>query len=292
MRVNEARDGPGLDDEAVTFYAGSGTHPAVIAVWAAIIATGHLLPTIPMLGISGTFTVSVAFVPLAGILFGPVGGAVCAAVGSFIAQLIAPHTAWLGLATFLIATINALAVGLITRGRWYVSAAIIGVGYALWFATPIGAEAAVFPLVFYTAGIVATVGGAFVWRLLAIRSHEAPVSLPLTAIGVFFASYAGFVSAAGIANFAGILLYEWPATMWRGLAVVSPIERAIFSLAATLIGVPLIIGLPKIGVRVGLAALTALRPGAPRRSRHARRPRRTWHAHERDAREAPTRDRS
>ena len=39
--------------------------------------------------------------------------------------------------------------------------------------------------------------------------------------------------------------------MWKGLAFVSPFERAIFALGATIIGVPLLIGLPKIGVFVG-----------------------------------------
>lgn len=261
MRVNPSQNEPGLDaeagldDEQETVFVGSGIHPAVIAVWAAIIATGNLLPTIPILGISGTFTVSVAFVPLAGVLFGPVGGAVCAAVGSFIAQLIAPHTAWLGPATFLVGTINAAAVGLITRGRWYVTAAIIGGGYGLWFLTPIGTDAAIFPFIFYTAGLLATAAGALVWRRLATRTDSSAVPAARMATGVFFAAYAGFVSSAGIANFAGILLYDWPATMWRGLAFVAPIERAVFSLAATLIGVPLLIALPKIGVRVGTAAL-------------------------------------
>ena len=242
-------------DERETVFAGAGIHPAVISVWAAIIAAGNLFPAIPMLGLSGTFTVSVAFVPLAGVLFGPVGGAVCAAVGSFIAQLIAPQSAWLGLATFLIATVNAAAVGLVVRGRWYATLGIIGVGYGLWFLTPIGVEAAVFPLVFYSLGLAATAIAAVVWRLVAAGSGRGVVPVALMAVGVFTASYAGFVSAAGVANFAGIMLYDWPAAMWVGLAFVSPIERAFFSLAATVVGVPLLVGLPKIGVRVGLAAL-------------------------------------
>lgn len=250
---------PIRDEERETVYAGAGIHPAVIAVWAAIIATGNLFPAVPMLGVSGTFTISVAFVPLAGILFGPVAGAACAAVGSFIAQLIAPHTAWLGLATFLIATVNAAVTGFISRGRWYVGAGVIGVGYGLWFLTPVGTEAAVFPLVFYSLGLLGTVLGGVAWRPLARTGAKGPASLALLAGAVFVASYAGFVAAAGLANFAGILLFEWPAAMWLGLAVVAPIERAVFSLAAVIIGVPLLTGLPKIGVRVGLSSLR--RPG-------------------------------
>ena len=39
--------------------------------------------------------------------------------------------------------------------------------------------------------------------------------------------------------------------MWKGLVFVSPVERALFSFGAAVIGIPLLIGLPKIGVRVG-----------------------------------------
>ena len=232
--------------EAV-FFRGKGTHPAVLAVWAALIASANLLPAIPMVGLSGTFNVGAALVPLAGIFFGPLAGALCAAIGAFISQLIAPHGAWLGLATFLVSTVNAFTAGCVSRGRWYLALLVILVGYVLWFLTPIGLEAAIFPLVFYTLGLAAVAVGTPVWK--NVRRFR-PGS-PLRGVAVFAAAYAGFVGAAGLANFAGITLYKWPAAMWKGLAFVSPVERAVFSLGATIIGVPLLIALPKIGVRVG-----------------------------------------
>jgi uncharacterized membrane protein len=226
----------------------SGTiHPAVIAVWAALIATANLLPAIPMVGSTGTFNVGAVLVPLAGIFFGPLAGALCAAIGGVISQIIAPHGAWLGPATFLISTANAFVAGSLTRGRWYVSAAVILVGYGLWFLLPIGMEASIFPLIFYSLGLLAVAVGAFVWR----KDGQGAKQAFFRALGVFASAYAGFVGAASLANFAGTLLYKWPAKMWIGLAFVSPVERAIFSLGAMIIGVPLLIGLPKIGVRVG-----------------------------------------
>jgi uncharacterized membrane protein len=222
-------------------------HPAVIAVWAALIATANLLPAIPMVGSTGTFNVGAVLVPLAGIFFGPLAGALCAAIGGVISQIIAPHGAWLGPATFLISTANAFVAGSLTRGRWYVSAAVILVGYGLWFLLPIGMEASIFPLIFYSLGLLAVAVGAFVWRKGGPGAKQAF----FRALGVFTAAYAGFVGAASLANFAGTLLYKWPAKMWIGLAFVSPVERAIFSLGAMIIGVPLLIGLPKIGVWVG-----------------------------------------
>jgi len=153
----------------------------------------------------------------------------------------------LGPATFLISTANAFVAGSLTRGRWYVSAAVILVGYGLWFLLPIGMEAMIFPLIFYSLGLLAVAIGAFVWRKGGPGAKQAF----FRALGVFTAAYAGFVGAASLANFAGTLLYKWPAKMWIGLAFVSPVERAIFSLGAVIIGVPLLIGLPKIGVWVG-----------------------------------------
>ncbi|OHE58894.1 MAG: hypothetical protein A2Y36_11485, partial [Treponema sp. GWA1_62_8] len=230
-----------------TFFRGKGTHPAVLAVWAALIASANLLPVIPMVGLSGTFNVGAILVPLAGIFFGPLAGALCAAIGAFISQLIAPHSAWLGLATFLVATVNAFTAGCVARGRWYLALPVILIGYALWFLTPIGMEAAIFPLIFYTLGLLAVAVGSPIW----MNAGRFGPKSPLRAVGVFAAAYAGFVGAAGLANFAGIMLYKWPAAMWQGLAFVSPVERAVFSLGATIIGVPLLISLPKIGVRVG-----------------------------------------
>ena len=224
-----------------------GVHPAVIAVWAALIAVGSLLPAIPIIGSGGTFSVSAALIPLAGIFFGPIGGAICAAIGSFIGQMIAPHIAWLGIATFLIATVNAFVVGCVSRRKWYIALGIIILGYILWFATEIGRGAAIFPLIFYSIGIVAVVIGAIVFAQKGVFEKRPFLRM----LGIFVAAYAGFVGAAAIANFFGIILYQWPATMWKGLAFVSPWERAVFSLGATIIGVPLLIGLPKIGVFVG-----------------------------------------
>jgi uncharacterized membrane protein len=224
-----------------------GVHPSVIAVWAALIAVANLLPAIPVVGTGSTFSVSAALLPLAGIFFGPIGGAICAAIGGFIGQIIAPHIAWLGIATFLIGTVNAFVAGCVTRRKWYVGTGIIILGYILWFSTAIGREAWIFPMVFYTLGIITTIVCAVIFRKKNVFTRK-PV---LRGVGIFFAAFSGFVATAAWINFVGIFFYQWPAAMWKGLAFVSPVERAIFALGATIIGVPLLIGLPKIGVFVG-----------------------------------------
>ena len=223
-------------------------HPAVIATWAALIAVGNLLPTMPIIATGGSFSVSVALIPLAGILFGPVGGAIAAAIGGFVGQIIAPHTAWLGIATFLVGTINAFAAGLVSRGKWIWVVLIIAVGTALWFATEIGRNAAIFPLVFYSLGVIMAVIGGTVGRKWLVKDK-----LLLKGLGIWFASFSGFVAAASIANFFGIIIIQIPAEVWRFLVFISPWERAFFALGAAIIGVPLLVSLPKIGMHVGPA---------------------------------------
>src|SRR5215475_14542520 len=93
-------------------------HPATVAVWAAVLSVGYLLPTIPIIGTGGTFSLTTALLPLSGVFFGPIAGALCAAVAGFIGSLIAPHTAWMGMGTFIIGTTTAFTAGCIAWGSW------------------------------------------------------------------------------------------------------------------------------------------------------------------------------
>lgn len=236
-----------LGEKSFASKMGMGnSHPAVLAVWAALISVAHMLPSIPMLGTGGTFSVSAALIPLAGIFFGPIGGAICVAIGNFIGQIIAPHTAWLGLATFIVGTINGFTTGCISRGKWPWAAGIIILGSILWFTTEIGRQAPLLPVVFYGLGLImAILGGIFGSKFLTADAFYKKF------IGIWFAAFAGFAASAAIANYASIALFQLPATVWNALVVLAPIERTIFAIGASIIGVPLLIGLPKIGIFVG-----------------------------------------
>jgi len=221
-------------------------HASVIAVWAALIATANLFPTIPIAFTGGTFSLAAALIPLAGVFFGPVSGALCAAIGQVIGQFIAPHIAWLGPWTFIVGTTNALVAGLVSRGRGLLASLPILAGWGLWYTTAIGRAAAVFPAVFYSLGLVAVVLGSTIMKG-AIRSDN-----PLASgAGIWLASFAGFVGAAAVGNYIGILLLRIPAQVWKVLTFVAPVERSVFSLGAAIIGYALIRGLERVGVSVG-----------------------------------------
>jgi len=234
-------------------------HPAVIAVWAAVAAAAHIVPAIPMLGTGSNFSLATALSPLSGILFGPVAGALCSAAGGFIGSLVAPHTAWLGLGTFIIGTTTAFTTGCIVWGGWppivlnrrgglVVNGGIIIylIGTALWFSQEIGRETIIFPLIFYSAGFVALiVGSALAGKILTGKNQALKLSV------LWLCAFGGMTGGATIGNFFTLVLYRLPRETWLYLTIAAPLERAVFSLVAALVAAPLLAGLPKVGIFAG-----------------------------------------
>ena len=224
-------------------------HPAVIAVYAAILAASALLPSIPLVGTGGSFSVSTALVPLAGVFFGPIAGALCAAIGGFIGQLIAPATAVIGVATFISAVVAAFVAGLLCEQKKWGPLSAIGVGLVfviLWFTHPVGRESWLFAAVFYGSGLLACVLGLFLCNRWLKKSKFA-----FKAVAVFIACYAGMVFSAAFVNYICLFLYGLTSEVWSFLTFVAPLERSIFTVGSLVIGTPLLIGLPKIGVFIG-----------------------------------------
>jgi hypothetical protein len=234
-------------------------HPAVIAVWAAVVAAAHIVPAIPMLGTGSNFSLVALLSPLSGIFFGPLAGALCSAAGGFIGSLVAPHTAWLGMGTFIIGTVTAFTSGCIAWGGWplitlnrrgslVINGGIIVyiIGTVLWFSQETGRGLIMFPLVYYSAGCAALiVGSVFAGRVLAGKNEA--LKLPI----VWLCSFGGMVGGATIGNFFFLILYQLPGKTWLYLTVAAPLERAVFSLGAALVAAPLLAGLPRIGIFVG-----------------------------------------
>jgi len=234
-------------------------HPAVMAVWAAVVAAGHLLPTIPILGTGGTFSLSHALSPLSGIFFGPVAGALCSAAGGFAGSLAAPHTAWMGPFTFIIGTATAFTSGCIAWGKWppvainssgsfIINGGIIiyTIGTILWFTQEIGRSIFYFPLVFYGLGFSAMITGIITaGRFFSSKSRF--LKFP----AIWLCAFGGLVGGASFGNFFSLVLYKQPKEIWSVLMITAPVERAVFALAAMFVGAPLLEGLNKIGISAG-----------------------------------------
>jgi uncharacterized membrane protein len=221
------------------------THPAVIAVWAALIAAVTLVPAFPMIGTGATFSVSAALVPLAGILFGPIPGAICAAIGAFIGQLIAPHTVFFGPLSFLIPTLNALCAGFAMQKKWYVPLIVTLFFSAAWFIFPLGRAVGFYPII-WSLGVIASLVGWFVASDWIGSDNRTRLF-----IGVFLAALAGTIVDHGFGSLWALVMFQLPREVWLAVLPLAPMERTLFSLGAAIIGTPLLIGLPQIGVLVG-----------------------------------------
>ena len=234
-------------------------HPAVIAVWAALVAAAHAVPSVPMLGTGSNFSLASALTPLSGILFGPITGALCSAAGGFIGSLIAPHTAWMGMGTFIIGTTTAFTAGCIAWGSWppitlnkrggvIVNGGIIVylIGTLLWFSQETGRSLIIFPIVYYGAGFIALIVGSIIAGRILAGTNNA-IKFPV----LWLCAFGGMVGGATIGNFFSLVLYQLPRETWLYLTIAAPVERTVFSLGTALIGMPLLAGLPKIGIYAG-----------------------------------------
>jgi hypothetical protein len=220
-------------------------HPAVIAVWAALIAVVTLVPAFPIIGTGATFSVGAALVPLAGVLFGPIPGAICAAIGAFIGQLIAPHTVFFGPLSFLIPTLNALCAGFAMQKRWYVPLIVTVLFSAAWFIFPLGRAAWFQPLI-WSIGVIACLIGWLVAADWMASDDRARVF-----VGVFLAALAGTIVDHGFGCLWALVAFQLPHEIWLAALPLAPVERTLFALGAAIVGTPLLIGLPKIGMLVG-----------------------------------------
>jgi hypothetical protein len=161
--------------------------------------------------------------------------------------MLAPHTAWMGIATFITGVFTGTIAGFVSRGNWKIPVGILALFTVAWLTHPIGREAIIFPAVFYTLGLITILLGGFFAKKWLLGDNKF-----LQGAAIWLSAFSGFVLAAGFANYVGgLLMLQLPAKVWIGLTALAPIERTMFSLGAAIIGVPLLIGLPKIGLFVG-----------------------------------------
>jgi len=220
-------------------------HPATVTVWAALLAVSSLLPAIPIIGTGGTMSVSNVLLPLAGIFFGPWAGALAAAIGGFIGQLLAPATAIFGIWSFTIGTLTALIAGFLADNKRIPAIALAILVIILWFLHPLG-RAVPEELIYMGIGLAATVVASIIGTKFLLSKSTAKKGA-----AVLLIAFAAIVVSALYGNCLALLMYQLPREAWIAVLFISPIERLIFAIAAMIIGVPLLIGLPKVGVPVG-----------------------------------------
>lgn len=221
---------------------------ALVGLMAAVYAAVTLLPGFPVIGAPGTDidlarALDVGYGLILGIALGP--------LASFMGSLVGKVLTGGGMG--LLFTPPAIATSLLAAslGRekigpvrgWHLAAATLAVPMAAWFLLPVGREAWPYAML-HAAGLLEVILlGGRITRLL--KSPERGKLM----LGVFLASYPATMAGHMVGTVIFALVLGPTAGFFIALAPVTAVERAVISLVATAIGVPLVVAMRGMGRR-------------------------------------------
>lgn len=233
---------------------------ALTSSFAVIYATLRIIPIFPLVGVPGaTFSSSDIFVPLFGIILGPVYGGAAVFVGTFLGFILGKPVVFLGL-DFLPATIGTISVGLLARGKRVPVIAIFLLALTIFLVHPFTLVLVQLPFVsipFNWLHIVALIilispisRKASIWvnskSIIQITRGLAILAIIGTMIqhlvgGIVFETVLGLIVG-------GKYTHQWFVGQWTFIFAVYPIERIILVIASVLLGTPLLrnIGLARL----------------------------------------------
>jgi len=220
---------------------------ALLSVFAVLYTVLRLIPTFPMIGATGTFSVSDVVSPIYGLLLGPYIGGGSIILGTFLSIIFGRPTIFLGF-DFLPALVSAVTLGLLVKQNFRLVTLIFALLILLFLINPLSLLFVTLPynivIPFIWVHILAFVlllsplsKKALVW----ITSSE-PKYLPQGLLILFFIG-------TMMQHLTGSLLFEsvfgyilgnisqdaWP-SIWTTIFYLYPIERTIITIIATIIG--------------------------------------------------------
>ena len=222
---------------------------ALLSIFTAIYVVLRIIPTVPMIGGSGSFSLSDVIAPLYGLILGPYLGGLSVIIGSFLAMFGKPPV-FLGL-DFLPATVAAVSVGLLMKRKWV---PVVGLNLALLLAFLLNPNTSIFVTVPLSN---ITIPLPFAWlHIVALLVLISPIGTKAVewvntlaaakvAIGIAFLFFIGTM----MQHLMGNLLFEtiFPViydvdviALWPGVFFLYPIERAALVFFGTIVGTPLV----------------------------------------------------
>jgi len=129
--------------------------------------------------------------------------------------------------------------------RWIWPLVAILVLGLVWYIFPLGRQAWFVPFL-YLLGLLAIAIG---W----IRGGDWLRSDNRTRMfaGLFVTALTCTVVDQSLGNLIALIMFALPKEVWLVVLPIAPVERLAFALGAAIIGVPLLVGLPKVGITVG-----------------------------------------
>lgn len=248
---------PSGEEREVKFLGGAsidGAPVAYIIVLAAVVAALSFVPFSVVMASGGSFPMAQGVYSLVGWVLGPIAGAVASGIGALIGVFVAPHTAGVAPVTVYGAVVAAFAGGTMVlgkeRSKWWIIAAVIGVGSLLFF----------FGRAFFTNGVslkAVLLGGAGQWvgvLLFCLPTRNlfarwiAGKNIGMVALGIFFGTWATFAVSHVAQSAITYYMYNWPEEVWMLLAGIVPVEYVSRCLIGAVIGAGVIAGLRAIGI--------------------------------------------
>ncbi len=227
---------------------------ATIAVFSALYAALRPVPLGPMIGLSASFSVSDALVPLYGIILGPYIGGLSVVIGTFVGMALGKAPVFLGL-DFLPGLVNAVALGFLVRKKW-LPVVVLNAGLMVAFILepmtslvmniPLGAGSIAVPYVWLhiiafivllsplslkAAHWVQTIRTGYLTAGIALLSFIGTMMQHLTGNLLFEIVLGTPIGGMSLQSFQGI----WAVTFFT-----YPVERAVIVIISVLVGVPLV----------------------------------------------------
>jgi hypothetical protein len=140
----------------MSWFKLSSRDVAFVAVFAALSAiVCRIVPGIPIVGVSdSSIQFDAALAPIYGLVVGPYLGFLAGLLGGIVVA-----SSWLSVFTSFCTAISALVAGLLTQKNfrssghsirgWVVASAVLGLLILGWYATPIGQEASLYPVLHF-----------------------------------------------------------------------------------------------------------------------------------------------
>ncbi len=227
---------------------------ASIAVFSALYAALRPVPLGPMIGLSASFSVSDALVPLYGIILGPYLGGLSVVIGTFVGMVLGKPPVFLGL-DFLPGLVNAVALGFLIRKKWLpvvvlnaglIAAFVLEPMTSLVINIPFGASLIAIPYVWLhiiafivllsplslkAAHWVQTVRTGYLTAGIAMLSFIGTMMQHLTGNLLFEIVLGPPIGGMSLQSFQGV----WAVTFFT-----YPVERAVIVIISVLVGVPLV----------------------------------------------------
>jgi hypothetical protein len=227
---------------------------AAASVFAALYAVTRLIPITPYIGIGSFLTFGETVSPLGGMLFGPLVGMASVTIGTFIDFGLGRPIAFPPGLDFLPGAIGALVAGLCFRRKVWAALLVQGALMAAYSLDPLSVSFVAvngLSIPFLWMHLTSFLSLALVWLALPWRK-EGLAPWYLVAATVFFATMTAHVAGSvlyenDLGRFTGVFSQQVLAANFVRVFYMYPAERIFFTVAGTLIALPVLRALSRRG---------------------------------------------